>query len=143
MNCLIDTNVISELRRKNPAPQVLEWQKSCPLEASSISVLSLLEIRKGTEQVRQSDASFAERLDRWYYEVLLKAYAGRILPITLDICEVCASLPTKRTLPVIDGLIGATAKQAKLTLVTRNIKDFEDFGIPLINPWDYSLSQPC
>lgn len=139
MAFLVDTNVVSELRRKSPDSRVLAWQKGYALEELWMSVLSLLEIRNGTEQVRRSDASFAGELDRWYRNVLLKAYSGRILPVTLHICETRATLPIRRTLPFIDGLIGATAKQHKLTLVTRNLKDFEDFGIELINPWAHPL----
>jgi predicted nucleic acid-binding protein len=140
MAYLLDTNVVSELRRKSANEHVVEWQKSCELSELWISVLSMLEIRNGTERVRRSDSAFAQKLDSWYQNVLLMVYSGRILPVSLGICETRAALPADRTLPFTDGLIGATAKQHGLTLVTRNIKDFEGMGIELLNPWDYPIN---
>lgn len=139
MAFLLDTNVVSELRRKSVDPRVFAWQNNYAVEESWLSVLTLMEIRWGTERVRSKDTTFAAELDRWYRDVLLKIYTGRILPVTLEICEARALLPDKRTLPVIDGLIGATAKRHSLSLVTRNVKDFRGFGLHLVNPWEHRL----
>ncbi len=136
MAFLLDTNVVSELRRQSADQQVLDWQKSHNINESWLSVLTLLEIRHGTERVRKPDPVFAAKLDDWYHNILLKIYSGRILPVTLDTCEIKASFGGDRTLALADALIGATAKQHDLTLVTRNTKDFEDLGINLINPWE-------
>lgn len=140
MPFLIDTNVVSELRRQSANEHVMGWQQEHDITQSWISVLSLLEIREGAESVRKSDPVFAGKLDHWYQHILLTVYSGRILPVTLDVCEVKASFQISRTLPYADALIGATAKHHNLTLVTRNTKDFEDFGIHLINPWEHPLN---
>jgi len=139
MAFLIDTNVVSELRRKTANPHVLQWQQQYSIELSWISTLSILEILDGTERVRKSDPIFAQKLDNWYQNILLKAYSGRILSVTQSTCEIKASLSIERTLPFADGLIAATAKEHQLTLVTRNVKDFEDLGINLINPWEHPI----
>lgn len=139
MSFLLDTNVISEVRRRSAAPQVVAWQKSHPLSDYNVSVISLMEIRNGTESVRTKDAAFAERLDNWYVHRLLPTYHGRILPVTLRICEVRATLPQNRTLPPLDAILAATAKYHRLTIATRNTKDFEGLGIELVNPWEFAL----
>ncbi|MGB0258042.1 MAG: type II toxin-antitoxin system VapC family toxin [Coraliomargarita sp.] len=140
MAFLIDTNVLSEIRRKSADEHVLEWQAGQDLSDSWLSVLTLMEIRNGTERVRKADPTFAGKLDVWYDQELLSSYEGRVLPVTLAVCETRAAFPTERTLPEIDALIGATAKQHDLTLVTRNVKDFQGLGIDLVNPWEHPLS---
>lgn len=139
MAFLVDTNVVSELRRKTANEHVLAWQSRYDISEFWVSVLTMMEIRDGTERIRNIDPSFAKKLDEWYYNNLLTVYSGRILPVTLEVCEIRSTHGTKRTLPFTDGLIGATAKVNNLALVTRNVKDFQDFGISLINPWEYSL----
>jgi predicted nucleic acid-binding protein len=125
--------------RRSAAPQVVEWQKSNPVSAYTVSVVSLMEIRNGTERVRTKDTAFAEKLDNWYTNRLLPAYHGRILPVTLRICEVSATFPQNRTLPPLDAILAATAKYHRLTIATRNTKDFEGLGIELVNPWEFAL----
>lgn len=137
MAFLLDTNVLSELRRRSAAPPVVAWQKSFKLSEYHISVISLMEIRRGAEKVREKDSAFAVKLDEWYAHRLLPAYNGRILPITLPICEILACFPQKPTRPELDALIAATAKLHKLTIATRNTQDFEGLGIDLINPWEF------
>lgn len=137
MPYLIDTNVVSELRRKSADPCVLNWQAQYDLTESWISVLTLMEIRIGIERVRPTDQPFAERLSQWYKNTLLAAYKDRTLPIDLAICETRVLFDTRRTLPLADALIGATAKHHNLTLATRNTKDFEGLGIQLVNPWKH------
>ena len=138
MSCLLDTNVLSEIRRKSADAHVVAWQAEQCLGACWLSVLTLMEIRNGTERVRKADPTFAQKLDVWYKE-LLSVYEGRILSVTLPVCETRSGFSTDRTLAAIDALIGATAKQHGLTLVTRNVKDFEGLGIELINPWEHPL----
>lgn len=96
-----------------------------------------MEIRLGVQKALNSDPNFAKLLHEWYQSQLLPSYEGRILNVDLDVAEIRANFPIKRTLPYSDALIGATAKHHNLTLVTRNTKDFEDFGIHLINPWEH------
>jgi len=136
MPYLIDTNVLSEVRKRSANRAVLRWQKDHNLSEFWVSVISLMEIRNGTEQIRLKDALFAEELDRWYQDRLLASYENRILPVTLPVCEIRATFPRDRTLPQLDALLAATAKHHKLTVVTRHTKDFEGLGLDLINPWE-------
>lgn len=136
MAFLIDTNVLSEIRKKSADSNVLRWQNKHDLADSWVSVLTLMEIRSGTERVRHTEPAFAQKLDAWYHEVLLNAYDGRILAVSSAICEIRAALGAGRTQPEIDALIAATAKYHNLVLVTRNTKDFQDLGIKLLNPWE-------
>lgn len=140
MAYLIDTNVISEVRRKSANAQVLDWQSGHDLSECWLSVLTLMEIRNGTQRIRKADPEFARKLDTWYQGELLGFYSGRILPVTLEVCETRADFSSDRTLPELDALLAATAKQHNLTLVTRNLKDFEGLGIDLINPWEHPLT---
>lgn len=137
MPFLIDTNVLSEIRRKSADAQVLRWQADRDLGECWVSVITLMEIRNGTQRIREADPIFAQKLDAWYQDVLLPTYKGRILPVTLSVCETRAEFSNDRTLPALDALMGATAKYNKLTLVTRNVKDFKGLGIQLLNPWEH------
>jgi predicted nucleic acid-binding protein len=137
MAFLLDTNVLSELRRRSAAVPVVAWQTSHKLSEFQVSVITLMEIRNGTEKVRATDPAFAEKLDSWYHERLLPAYKGRILPVDLKVAEMRSTLSPDRRLPDSDALIAATAKHHRLTIATRNTKDFEGFGIDLINPWEF------
>lgn len=136
MAYLVDTNVISEIRKRSADPQVLAWQAKQDIVECWVSVLSFAEILNGTERIRRTDVNFARILDTWYQNILLDLYQGRILPVTLEICHIRAKFTSERTLPFADALIAATAKRHGLTLVTRNTKDFQDLGIKLINPWE-------
>ncbi|NBB78954.1 MAG: PIN domain-containing protein [Verrucomicrobia bacterium] len=138
MAFLIDTNLVSELRKRHNAnPSVLAWQKHVRAIDQWISVISLMEIRIGVLKAETSDAAFAQKLDLWYHRRLLPAYRGRILPVDLKVAEMRSTLSPHRTLPHSDALIAATAKHHRLTIATRNTKDFEGLGIDLINPWEF------
>jgi len=137
MGYLVDTNVLSELRKGTHADTLVQqWQSGRRSSDLWLSVLTLMEIKNGIEQVRRKDSLFADKLDRWYAEHLLSEFSGRILEVNLPICELRASFPSERTLPNLDALIAATAKYHGLTIVTRNTKDFEGLGIELLNPWE-------
>jgi predicted nucleic acid-binding protein len=135
LSYLIDTNVLSELRRKQADARVVAWVQARPRQSLYLSVLSLGEIRKGIEGV--ADAAFRQTLTDWLEVELTNYFIGRLLDIDAQVADrwgrVQAS--TGRTLPVIDGLLAATALQYDLTLVTRNIKDFEGLGVQIVNPW--------
>ena len=137
MDFLLDTNVISELRKRSAAEQVVEWARSYKLSQYYISVITLMEIRSGTEKIRKKDPAFSKKLDKWYALHLLPVYERRILPVTLPICEIRASFPPQPTRPDLDMLIAATAKYHNLTVATRNLTDFQGLGIRTVNPWNH------
>ena len=135
MSFLIDTNVVSELRkgsRRNP--NVSSWYSSVEGQDLHLSVLVLGEIRKGVESARKTDPTRANALEQWLLG-LLSVFAGRILPITEAIAEEWGRLNAIRTVATIDGLLAATAKVHGLTLVTRNTNDVKGLGVSLLDPF--------
>ncbi len=134
MAYLLDTNVISELRKKAPDPNVVAWYSRAEAEAY-VSVLLVGEIRQGIERVRRRDPGLAENLERWLVG-LVSGYRDRILPLTLAIAEEWGRLNVPPAAPpVVDGLLAATAKVHQLTLVTRNTADVARTGIPVLDPF--------
>jgi len=132
---LLDTNIISELRRKQRADAgVLEWFKSEPDADLYLSVMTLGEIRKGIEQLRRRDAAQAQNLALWVTRVE-QQYSDKILPVTLSIADRWGRLLAVRPLPQVDALIAATAHEHDLTVVTRNASDFDGLGIRVLNPF--------
>lgn len=138
MSYLIDTNVLSELRRKQPDPNVVAWMQVRPRPSLFLSVLTLGEIRRGLERVE--DAKRRQALLDWLEVELRHYFVGRLLDIDAATADRWGRLMAQagRPLPAIDGLLAATALQHDLTLVTRNSKDFADVGVRLINPWEGS-----
>ena len=138
---LLDTNVVSELRRaKKCDPSVAAWQASQLVESCYLSVISLMEIRLGIELAKRRDAVGANVLARWYEGQVKIGFAGRILGVDESVAEECAALHAKRTRPFRDALILATAKVHRLTVVTRNEVDFVDEGTAVLNPWNFLKS---
>ena len=135
---LLDTTVISELVKPRPEPAVAHWVESVDQEILYLSVLTLGEIRKGIASLRSTTRRAS--LEAWLDADLVLRFAGRILVIDQDVADrwgqlSAAAVIAKKQLPVIDGLLAATAIQYNLTLVTRNTKDLIATGIPLYNPW--------
>ena len=132
---LLDTNVVSELRKQGRCDDnVTAWYTSISYDDLFLSVLTLGEIRKGIELVRDRDPRQAEVLENWLRYVQ-QNYEGRILSIDADITEAWGRMHYIRNVPVIDGLLAATAKVHNLTLVTRNIQHVQDLGVELLNPF--------
>jgi len=135
LSYLLDTNVLSELRRKSPDAKVVEWFARRPPSTLYLSVLTLGELRKGIEGVADSKRRMS--LNDWLESDLPAFFVGRILPVDAQVAERWGRLVANagRPLPAIDSLLGATAAQHGLSIVTRNGKDFADMGLDIINPW--------
>jgi predicted nucleic acid-binding protein len=133
---LLDTNVVSELRKVVPNPHVLAWHESQRHAEAYLSVLVVGEIRQGIERVRPRDPAQADALERWLVR-LLPVYRERILPVSVAIAEEWGRLnAVPQPLPAVDGLIAATAKVHGLVLVTRNVADVARAGIAVVNPFE-------
>ena len=135
MSYLLDTNVLSELRRKLPNPRVVHWFSQRPATTLYLSVLTLGEIRKGIE-VLPDPARRLTLLD-WLETRLPAFFAGRILPIDSAVADRWGRMVAQagRPAPAIDSLLAATAEQHGLTLVTRNLRDVKGLAVQVINPW--------
>lgn len=135
MKFLVDTNVISEIRKRERAdPNVIRWVNQTPAADIGTSVLVLAEIRRGIELKRRSDPLQAKSLDRWFSQMRTRL-AERVLPIDETVAETWALLGIPNPLPLVDSLLAATAKVHGLTLVTRNIADIESTGVALLDPF--------
>ena len=135
---LVDTNVLSELSRKEPDQRVRQWLSEADDDQVFTSALALAEIRFGIELLspgrRRSD------LQHWFEGELLIYFSGRALPVTQSVADGWAVLSAQmqkkgRRVAIVDGLIAATAAENGLTVVTRDINDFSDLGVELLNPW--------
>jgi predicted nucleic acid-binding protein len=132
---LLDTNVISEIRKRDRAhPNVVRWVARTAVEEIGTSVLVLAEIRRGIELKRRSDPQQAKSLDRWFSQMRMRL-GERVLPVDEPVAEAWALLGIPDPLPPIDGLLAATAKVHGLTLVTRNVADMAMPGVLALDPF--------
>ena len=139
MAWLLDTNILSELRRLKPEPKVLTFVAGHPLEELFISTVTLAELRFGIELL--SDGSRREELNHWLTHKIRPMFDQRVLPITEDIMlrwrlVVEEGRKAGHTFSQPDLIIAATALHHGLTMVTRDRSDFDKAGVPAINPWD-------
>lgn len=139
MRYLLDTNVVSEFVANNPHPTVIAWLRGHQADDLYLSVITIGEIRQGIARLPASQRR--ERLARWLTETLLVEYADLILPVDLTTMLHWGTLTAQliqqgRKMPVMDSLIAATALQYGLILATRNLADFANTSLELVNPWD-------
>jgi hypothetical protein len=136
LSYLVDTNVISELRKREKADPALQaWFASVADEEIFLSVLTVGEIRRGIERIRRRDPAAATALDRWLDRVV-DMHRDRLVPVDRLVAEEWGRMNVPDPLPVIDGLLAATAKVTGLTLATRNVGDVERTGVDLVNPFE-------
>jgi predicted nucleic acid-binding protein len=135
MTFLLDTNVVSELRRRLPNPQVVAWFDKHRQDDLYLSVLTIGELRQGVEGLRRREAEAAEDLDQWLTG-LLAAYLDHVVPVTSAIADTWGRLNVPDRLPVIDGLLAATALVHGWTFVTRNGVDVARTGVRTVNPFE-------
>lgn len=132
---LLDTNVVSEFRKRQRADaNVKNWLEQNRGGEFWLSVLVVGELRRGVELVSRRDPTSGAVLRAWFDSVV-KDYGDRILPVTIEIGERWAMISQQDPVPVVDGLLAATAIEHDLVLVTRNIADAERTGSRLINPF--------
>jgi predicted nucleic acid-binding protein len=132
---LVDTNVISELRKGPRAnTKVSGWFRSVDSAALYLSVLVIGELRQGVERLRRRDAPAAAKLDRWLRE-LVERHADRTLPVDTAVADRWGQLNAPDPLPAVDGLLAATALVHSLTLVTRNVRDVRNTGVRHLDPF--------
>ena len=135
MSYLLDTNVISEAIKGEPNKTVISWLQSINIIYFHISVLTLGEIRKGAEKLR--DMRKKQNIVKWLETELTEKFSGRVVSINQDIADKWGYISTQSNIPAIYSLIAASALVHNLKLVTRNIKNFSNIqGLELINPWD-------
>ena len=135
MSYLVDTNVLSELRRPRPNPAVRDWFAQRPAATLFLSVLTLGEIRKGVQAA--SDARRRQALSDWLEADLPAFFTGRVLSVDTAVADRWGRLVAEadRPLPAIDSLLAATAVVYDLVLVTRNLRDFAGLPVQVFNPW--------
>ena len=136
MSYLVDTNVFSELRKRDRChPGVRAWFDGVAGAQLHTSVLVIGEMRRGIERARARDPAFATALERWLADIVM-LFEGRIYPVSRAIAEEWGRLASLRKPPVIDTLLAATAIVHGMTLVTRNVKDVADIGVSYLNPFE-------
>lgn len=141
MSYLLDTNVISELVAPQPSPAVIQWVESVEEERVYLSVITIGELKRGIEKLRPSRRRRV--LERWLVEDLLVRFGERVLPLDVPVLLTWGSLVARaeakgRPMAAIDSLVAATAAHHGLTLVTRNVQDFQAAEVPLLNPWEFN-----
>ena len=135
MSYLIDSNVVSELRKRERADAgVRQWFASVDDTELFLSVLTVGEIRRGIDSIHRRDRTRALALNRWF-RALVTEYEARLLPVDQKVAEEWGRMNAVRTLPAVDSLLAATAHVHGLTFVTRNIKDVAQTGVPCLNPF--------
>lgn len=136
MSLLLDTNIVSELRKGQRADgNLLTWFAGVSDDEIHLSVLVLGELRRGVESIRTRDDKQAMALERWLKR-LWSAHADRILPVDARVAEEWGRLTATRAASVVDTLMAATARVHGLVLVTRNLKDVSWTGVPCLNPFE-------
>jgi predicted nucleic acid-binding protein len=133
---LLDTNVVSELRRPDRAdPNVVAWAGDIPAVQFFLSVITVLEVERGALLVERRDAAQGGVLRAWIDNQLLVRFQSRILPVDTAVAQCCARLHIPDPRAERDALIAATALVHGMTVVTRNVKDFDPTGVETLDPW--------
>ncbi|WP_404404714.1 type II toxin-antitoxin system VapC family toxin [Pelagibacterium halotolerans] len=141
MMLLLDTNVVSELRKVRfgkAAPGVAAWSEGVDASDLYVSAITLMELELGILRLERKDADQGALLRAWMQSHVLPEFSERTLSVDPAVALRCAKLHVPAPMPERDALIAATAIVHGMAIVTRNIADFETTGVPIINPWDSS-----
>ena len=139
MMFVLDTNVVSELRKVRSGRadrNVAEWADAVRAETLYLSAITVQELELGVLLAGRRDPRQGAVLRDWLDMQVLPAFAGRILPVDAEVARASAALHVPNPRPFRDSLIAATALVHNMTLVTRNVADFQASGVPLVNPWN-------
>ena len=137
MNTLLDTSIISEVRKGAGCdPNVAAWYASIDDADIFLSVLVLGEIRKGVERARLNDRAAARALEKWL-DTVIRSFADRILPVDQAVADEWGRMGAKRPVSTVDALLAATAKAHGMTLATRNVSDVAGLGAEFVNPFEH------
>jgi len=142
---LLDTNVISELRKVRQGkadPQVVQWAQGQEATDLYLSVITVQELEIGVLLAERKEPVQGAQLRQWLNRQVLPAFHGRILPIDEAVALKSAALHVPDPKPIRDGLIAATALAHGLTVVTRNVGDFQSSGVAIVNPWTRTSGSP-
>jgi toxin FitB len=133
---VLDTNVVSELRKPDRAnARVAQWARHISLNQLYLSALTVLELEMGVLRMERKDRRQGAELRAWLEGQVLRDFSARILPLETTIARRCAALHVPDPMPERDAMIAATALVHGMTLVTRNVSDFQRAKIKLFNPW--------
>ena len=138
---ILDTNVVSELRKVRAGKadaQVARWADSIDAGSLYLSAITVLELEIGVLQIERRDTKQGAALRAWLDDYVLPEFAARVLPVDTAVARRCARLNVPDPRAERDALIAATALVHSMTVVTRNLADFEQTGVPLLNPWNGS-----
>jgi len=134
VNFLLDTNIVSEVRKPQGDSRLKAWLASTPSSRLYLSVLVVGEVRRGIERLRRRDPAQTSVYEAWL-ATLLRDFTDRLLPVTADVADEWGRINVPDLVPTIDGLMAATARVHGMTLVTRNVSDLAHTGVPLLNPF--------
>ena len=135
MKFLLDTNVVSELRKPRPHGAVLAWAEAVPVDALAMAAIVLFELQIGTEVLRRQDPKRADEFDAWIGRITT---GTTVIPLDAACAREAARLLEKQPMQLMaDAIIAATARVNGLTVATRNTRDFERFGVSLVNPFEF------
>ena len=135
---LLDTNVVSELRKSADArinKGVQSWAEAIFPELMFISAITVLELEIGVLQIERRDKKQGAVLRRWLNQNVLPAFSERVLPVDLAVAQRCASLHVPNPKSERDAMIAASAIESRMTIVTRNVSDFSQSGVKVFDPW--------
>lgn len=132
---LLDTNVISELRKPQADKNVQAWARGVPAPSLYLSAITVLELETGVLRFERKDPVQGSHLRAWLDNHVMPAFAGRILAVDRAVALRCARLHVPDRSNECDALIAATALVHGLTVVTRNVNDFQSSGVAVLNPW--------
>ncbi|MDR1213032.1 MAG: type II toxin-antitoxin system VapC family toxin [Propionibacteriaceae bacterium] len=143
MSFLVDTNVVSELRKIESGqadPAVSQWARATPADELWISVISLGELELGVRRMERRDVVQGRMLREWLEDTVIPGFDGRTLPVDADVARTAAAWSVPDPAPLADSLIGATAARAGLTVATRNTAHFDRFaGLKIFDPWSATM----